>query len=232
MTEGLLNIDSSAVRKPRPVGLCQWAFPDPRGANALGLVARGGDFEPETILEAYRNGIFPWPHEDEDFLWFSPARRAVIPAGGLHISRRLRRSLRKGVFTASLDRRFAEVMAACADREEGTWITPEYQRGFRKLHELGWAHSVETWNAEGKLAGGLYGVAVGGLFAAESMFYRVDDASKAALVALMAHLEARGFLLVDVQLPTPHLERMGAITISRGEYLASIGRAVRLDVTF
>lgn len=231
MAEGLIAIDADAVRKPRPVGMCRFAFPDPRTANAFGLVGHGGDFAPATLIEAYRNGIFPWPHGDDDFLWFSPDVRAIIPVGGLHVSRRLERTLRQGRFTASLDRCFDDVVQGCAEREEGTWITPAYQEGYSRLHELGWAHSVEVWSAPDVLAGGLYGLAIGGVFAAESMFHRVSDASKAAMVALMVHLERRGFRFVDVQMPTPHLERMGAVAIPRDDYLAYLGEALELTVT-
>lgn len=232
MGAGLIAIDASATRQPQPLPASQWTFPDPRSANAFGLVARGGDFEPATLLDAYRNGMFPWPHGEEDHLWFSPELRAVIPAGGLHISRRLRRTLLQGRFTASIDREFEVVMSGCANREEGTWITPAYQDGFRRLHELGWAHSIEVWTRDGVLAGGLYGLAIGGVFFAESMFHHVTDASKAAMVALLQRVESRGLLLVDVQMPTPHLERMGALSIPRDHYLASLPRALNLNVLF
>jgi leucyl/phenylalanyl-tRNA---protein transferase len=230
--EPLIRIDTTAVRTPHPVAACRWRFPDPRRANPVGLVARGGDFEPSTLIHAYRSGIFPWPHGDEDYLWFSPDPRAVLVPGALHVSRRLRRVLRQGRFTASIDRAFLNVMEGCAGREEGTWISARYQEAYGRLHELGWAHSLEVWTQDGALGGGLYGLAIGGFFAAESMFHLVDDASKAAMVALMLHLEQRGFVLVDVQMPTPHLERMGAVTISRNDYLALLGEALAAEVTF
>jgi leucyl/phenylalanyl-tRNA--protein transferase len=220
-----MSIDASTVRHPRPVAPSQFSFPDARKAPRDGLVAHGGDLAPGTILEAYANGIFPWPHQDIDELWFSPDPRAIIPIGGLHVSRRLARTIRQGRFSASIDRAFGEVLSECAARDEGTWISAGYRSAYLALHEAGWAHSFEVWIGS-RLAGGLYGIAVGTLFGAESMFHRVTDASKLAMVAMMQYLEPRGFTLVDVQLLTPHLARMGAMEMPREEYLVRSRAAV------
>lgn len=230
MGEKLIAIDTSQVRKPRPVEASRWAFPHPQTANPLGLVAQGGDFAPGTLVAAYRQGIFPWPHGEEDYLWFSPGVRAIIPAGGLHVSRRLRRRLRQGVFRASIDHAFGAVLDGCSDREEGTWITPAYRAAYERLHELGHAHSFEVWTQDGRLAGGLYGLATGGVFAGESMFHSVTDGSKAAMVAMMQHIEGQGFAFADVQMPTDHLLRMGARQVRRDDYLEALAEAVSRDV--
>jgi len=208
-------------------------FPDPRRAGADGLLAVGGDLEPATLVAAYRAGIFPWPVEDVDLAWWSPDPRAVIPLDGLHVSRRLAQTLRQARFRVTIDGDFGGVVAACADRgEAATWITPALRTAYERLHALGWAHSVEVWTPDGALAGGLYGVTVGGLFAAESMFHRVRDASKIALVALVQQCRAAGLVLLDVQMPSAHLESMGAVTLPRREYLRRLGAAVDLAVNF
>jgi leucyl/phenylalanyl-tRNA--protein transferase len=195
-------------------------FPDPRSAPADGPLAWGGDLRVDTLLEAYREGIFPWPADHGPVWWWSPDPRAVILPGGLHISRSLRRTLRRGGLACSSDRAFADVIAACADRpDEGTWITADMQDAYVQLHEHGAAHSVEVWRGDGELVGGLYGVAIGRLFCGESMFHRVDDASKVAMVATMRVLERGGFVLFDVQLPTAHLTSMGAVVVERDLYL-------------
>ena len=208
-------------------------FPDPRRAGADGLLAVGGDLEPATLVAAYRAGIFPWPVEDVDLAWWSPDPRAVIPLDGLHVSRRLAQTLRQARFRVTIDGDFGGVVAACADRgEAATWITPALRTAYERLHALGWAHSVEVWTPDGTLAGGLYGVTVGGLFAAESMFHRVRDASKIALVALVQQCRTAGLVLLDVQMPSAHLESMGAVTLPRREYLRRLGAAVDLAVNF
>jgi leucyl/phenylalanyl-tRNA--protein transferase len=226
-----LDIDTRLVRQPRPVEPSRFRFPDPRQAPRDGFVAHGGDLAPGTVLEAYANGIFPWPHQDVDELWFSPDPRAVIPIAGLHVARRLARRLRQGRLALSIDRAFEEVVSACAARPEGTWITPGYRRAYAALHESGWAHSFEVWSG-GDLAGGLYGIAVGGLFGAESMFHRARDASKVAMAAMWQHMAERIFAVIDVQLLTPHLARMGAIEIPREEYLRMVERAVAMPQRF
>jgi leucyl/phenylalanyl-tRNA---protein transferase len=203
----------------------------PEAADEHGLLAIGGDLRPETLRDAYRHGVFPWFDEMTPICWWSPDPRTVLPLDGLHVSRRLARTLRSGRFTVTVNRDFADVIRGCAEREEGTWITSEMVTAYERLHALGHAHSVEVWQA-GELAGGLYGVAVGGLFAGESMFHRRTDASKVALVVLVARLRERGFVLFDVQMTTPHLTRMGAVEISRAEYLKRLQEAIALDVSF
>jgi leucyl/phenylalanyl-tRNA--protein transferase len=154
-------------------------------ADETGLVAIGGDLRSERLLQAYRSGVFPWYDENEPICWWSPDPRAIFELDGLHISRRLRRTLRSGRFTVTVDGDFAGVIRGCAEgRDEGTWITPEMIQAYEELHALGYAHSIEAWQ-EGELAGGVYGVAIGGFFAGESMFARRSDASKVALVHLV-----------------------------------------------
>ncbi len=206
-------------------------MPDPRTAVPPGIVAAGGDLAPGTVLAAYRRGIFPWPDVAGRLLWWSPDPRAVMPVDGMHQSRRLRRVRRQGRFRITRDRACADVIAACGERGEGTWITPAMRATYTELHAHGWVHSIEVW-ADDTLAGGVYGVAIGGLFAAESMFHRVTDASKVALAELVEHLGARGFALLDVQLPTPHLTSLGVVEIPREEYLRRLRAALALPVAF
>jgi leucyl/phenylalanyl-tRNA---protein transferase len=197
-------------------------------------VAVGGDLEPGTLLEAYRNGLFPMPLQPDGLLaWWSPDPRGVIFPDDFHVSRTLRRSCRR--FEVRVDSAFEAVIDACADpsRPHG-WITPEMRQAYARLHELRWAHSVETWH-EGSLVGGVYGVAIGGFFAGESMFHRRSDASKAALAALMSLLaegaaDRCGERFVDVQWLTPHLARLGGSEVSRRRYLELLDRAVQLPL--
>lgn len=199
-------------------------FPPPEAAlrEPDGLLAAGGDLAPERLLAAYRRGIFPWYEAGQPILWWSPDPRTVIFPHELHVPRRFRRELAGGTFTASCDNDFAAVIRACArrdDPEQGTWITPEMITAYERLHALGHAHSVETWRDD-TLVGGLYGVAVGRAFCAESMFSRVSNGSRAALTHLAAVLEAHGFRVIDCQLPSPHLARLGARDLPRREFLA------------
>jgi leucyl/phenylalanyl-tRNA--protein transferase len=226
-------VDIAVRPTPPPVRLppCRFRFPDPARADADGLLGEGGDLEPSTLIEAYRRGVFPWPAEGHELLWWSPDPRAILPLDGLHVSRRLARTLRQARFQATLNAAFEEVIAACADREQ-TWITPALRAAYVRLHHAGWAHSVEVWGPDGALAGGLYGVAVGALFAAESMFHRARDASKVAVVALVHHARRVGARLVDVQMPSPHLASVGARTIPRRQYLALVSAAVARPVRF
>lgn len=208
-------------------------FPDPRSAPADAPLAWGGDLEPETLLDAYRHGIFPWPTSDGAICWWSPDPRALIPLARVHVSRSLRRTLRSGRFQCTQDTAFAEVVAGCADRwPDGTWITPAIARAYSRLHQLGHAHSVEVWDADGALVGGIYGVAVGAAFSGESMFHRATDASKVALVELAARLQAGGFRLLDAQLPTPHLASMGAVAVPRSVFLRLLGMAAVVPAVF
>lgn len=209
-------------------------FPPAELASPEGLIGVGGELTPEWLLDAYRHGIFPWPFNDEQLAWWSPDPRAIFELDGFHVSRRLARTVRSGRFSASCDRAFAEVMEGCAtaqNRRFGTWITPAMKAAYQRMHELGCAHSIEVWH-EGKIAGGTYGLAIGGLFAAESMFYRVRDASKVALVHLISHLNARGYALLDIQQLTPHTESLGAVEISRRAYLNRLAQAIDQAVTF
>jgi leucyl/phenylalanyl-tRNA---protein transferase len=209
-------------------------FPSAEDADSDGIIGFGGDLAPEWLLDAYRHGIFPWPASEPGYpmLWWSPDPRAIFEFERFHVPRRLRRIVESGRFTITLDRDFAGVIGGCAtvqDRRRGTWITPAMKSAYTRLHELGHAHSVEAWH-EGRLAGGVYGVAVGGLFAAESMFYRVAEASKVALVRLVEHLERQGYSLLDIQQLTPHTERFGAIEIPRREYLKRLAKALKKTV--
>jgi leucyl/phenylalanyl-tRNA--protein transferase len=216
---------------PARLPACRFRFPDPASADADGLVAHGGDLEPSTLLDAYRHGIFPWPYDETSLLWWSPDPRAVLPLDALHVSRRLARTLRGERFRVTINAAFAAVIDGCAAREE-TWITPALRAAYVRLHGLGWTHSVEVWDAEGGLAGGLYGVAIGSFFAAESMFHRARDASKVALVALVEHARRVGITLLDVQVPSPHLASLGAQAIPRREYLTRLAAALDRRVLF
>jgi leucyl/phenylalanyl-tRNA--protein transferase len=228
---GVIEVFVSPTPPPAALPPCRFRFPDPARADAEGLLAEGGDLEPSTLIAAYRAGIFPWPYDDHELLWWSPDPRAILPLDGLHVSRSLARLLRQGRFRVTLNAAFPQVIAGCADREE-TWITPALRAAYERLHGLGWAHSVEVWGPDGTLAGGLYGVAVGALFSAESMFHRVTDASKVAMVALVDRLRQRGFVLLDTQWVTDHLTQFGAIEIPRSEYLQLLQKALRVDARF
>jgi leucyl/phenylalanyl-tRNA--protein transferase len=186
-----------------------------------------GDLAPQTLLAAYAMGIFPMADRRGNIAWFAPDPRAIIELDGLKVSRSLRGVLARGVFEVTLDRAFRDVIEACADRKEGTWISAEILEAYCELHRVGFAHSVEIWK-DGELVGGLYGVAMGGVFCGESMFYRVSDASKVALVWLVERMRARGFAMLDVQFLTGHLRRMGAIEIPRVEYERRLREAIVL----
>lgn len=200
------------------------AFPHPGAAlnSPEGLLAAGGDLSPQRLLAAYSRGIFPWYEDGQPILWWSPDPRAVLEPAGLHVSRSLRKTLRSGRYSVTFDRDFPAVIRGCAaprDGHGGTWITSEMDRAYRELHALGHAHSVETWH-EGRLAGGLYGIALGRMFFGESMFSRQPDASKVALVHLARQMQARGFVLIDCQLPSAHLSRLGSHLMPRQQFLA------------
>jgi leucyl/phenylalanyl-tRNA--protein transferase len=184
----------------------------------------------ELLLQGYRLGVFPMAMESGAIEWFSPDPRAILPLEDFHVPHALRGLLRKKLFETKIDTAFSDVIEACAKRED-TWINREIIESYVRLHELGYAHSVEAW-ANGKLAGGLYGVAIGGVFFGESMFHRVTDASKIALVALVQHLRAKKFVLLDTQWLTPHLQQFGGIEISRNHYLRLLSRAVELPRKF
>jgi len=205
-----------------------WDFHDPTPVPD-DLVALGADLAPGTLLRAYRSGYFPMPLEDE-LGWFSPVRRGILPLSGLRVSRSLRRSVAR--FEVRVDTAFADVVAGCADpARPHSWITDDVSAAYQCLHALGWAHSVETWR-DGVLVGGLYGVAIGGLFAGESMFHRVTDASKVALVALVDLLadDYGDRRLLDVQWRTPHLASLGVVEIPRAAYLRRLAAALDLPL--
>ena len=185
---------------------------------------------PEILLQGYRLGVFPMAMEDGSIEWFSPDPRGVLPLDRFHAPHALAQLLRKGVFQIRINTSFTEVMRRCAEREE-TWINGEIIASYTRLHQLGHAHSVETWKDD-QLVGGLYGVALGGAFFGESMFHEVTDASKVALAALVDRLRAKSFILLDTQWLTPHLARFGAVEISRRQYMHLLGRAVVLSCNF
>ena len=195
--------------------------------EAGGLVAFGADLKPATLVDAYRRGIFPWPHPGVALPWFSPDPRAIVPLDGMRISRSLRQRLRRCGWSTTVDVAFDAVMAACADRPsgEGTWITRDMRHAYTRLARLGWVRSVEVWEGD-ELVGGLYGLAIGGCFTGESMFHRASDASKVALAALVDRWREAGGAFVDVQLPTEHLTTLGAVEVPRKEYLSRL-EAVR-----
>ena len=186
--------------------------------------------EPEILLQGYRLGVFPMAMKDGSIEWFSPTRRGIIPLENFRLPHTAQRLWKRQVFEIKVDRAFAEVVWACAQRAE-TWINDEIIISFERLHRLGHAHSVEAWQ-KGKLAGGLYGVAIGGAFFGESMFYRVTDASKVALAALVERLRERRFALLDTQWLTPHLEQFGAVEIPRIKYLELLESALALSRKF
>ncbi|WP_347882172.1 leucyl/phenylalanyl-tRNA--protein transferase [Nocardioides sp. CER19] len=209
-----------------------WLFADPDDDRYDDLVGLGADLEPGTLLAAYRRGLFPMPGDrrQDPLLWFCPVRRGVLPLDGLKVSKSLRRSARD--FEVRVDTAFDEVVTACADpsRPQG-WIDERIRTAYGDLHRLGWAHSVEAWR-DGRLAGGLYGVAVGGLFAGESMFHRETDASKVALLGLVSLLrdEHADRRLLDVQWSTPHLASLGVVEIERSDYLARLHETLALPL--
>ncbi len=207
-----------------------FAFPPVDQASPEGLLAVGGDLQPKRLLEAYRHGIFPWYSDEQPILWWSPDPRAVLLPARFHVSRSLEKTIRRGRFTITVDTCFRDVMHRCAGPRPqypggGTWITPAMIDAYTRLHHLGYAHSVESWQ-EGRLVGGVYGVALGGAFFAESMFTTVDDASKVALVFLVRRLRDAGFQLIDCQQASPHLLRFGAEDIPRTEFLRRLADAI------
>jgi leucyl/phenylalanyl-tRNA--protein transferase len=205
-------------------------FPPPEAADPSGLLAVGGDLSSARLLEAYRLGIFPWYSDDEPILWWSPDPRLVLDLDDFKISRSLRKTLKKEMFRVTFDQAFTEVIRACAavprDGQRGTWITEDMQEAYVKLHDLGYAHSVEAWLAD-ELAGGLYGVSLGKAFFGESMFHRRADASKVALANLVKHLKSWNFQFIDAQMTTAHLLRLGAKELPRRVFLKRLREALR-----
>ncbi|NIP19440.1 MAG: leucyl/phenylalanyl-tRNA--protein transferase [Xanthomonadales bacterium] len=207
-------------------------FPDPDKALDApdGLLAWGGDLDPVRLVNAYRNGIFPWYSGEQPILWWNPSMRCIIRPGDVYVSRRLARVLRSDRFRISVDTAFSEVISACAlprKDQDGTWITPRMIQAYTRLHGMGIAHSIEVWSGD-RLAGGLYGLAIGRMFFGESMFSAVSEASKVALVILCRQMQAWGFPLLDCQVCNPHLERMGAVEIAREAFLGILNAHVDL----
>jgi len=200
-------------------------FPDPRTASIDGIVAIGGDLHPDTLLLAYRQGIFPWPMQGIPLTWMCPDERAILDFAELHIPRSLAQTRRNSTLRFTIDHAFARVIAACARTKRpdqpGTWITAPMIRAYNRFHELGHAHSVEAWEGD-ELVGGLYGVETDGVFAGESMFHLRPNASKLALLHLIDHLRERGAEWIDIQVMTPHFKLLGARDIPRDEFLARL----------
>jgi leucyl/phenylalanyl-tRNA--protein transferase len=212
---------------PQPVGNSRWRFPPPEEWPDQDLVAGGADLAPATVIDAYRRGLFPMAVSGLPGVlgWWSPDPRGILPLDGMRVTRTLRQSARR--YRTAVDTCFEQVIGGCADpsREDG-WITAEFIDAYLQLHRMGWAHSVEVFDDAGRLAGGLYGVRIGRFFAGESMFHRQRDASKVALLALVAIMRESGMTLLDTQWCTEHLASLGAIEISRAEYLERLAAAL------
>jgi leucyl/phenylalanyl-tRNA--protein transferase len=213
--------------RPQPVSESRWRFPPNPDWPDGDVVAAGGDLEPATLIAAYRQGLFPMSIEASEPIlgWWSPNPRGIVPLDHLRVTKSMRQSARR--FEIRIDTCFADVIRACGDpaRESG-WITDDFIAAYTTLHKMGWAHSVEVFDREGRLAGGLYGVRINGLFAGESMFYAQRDASKVALMALVDQMRQSGMTLLDVQWRTEHLGSLGAIDVARTEYLALLANAL------
>lgn len=216
-------------RRPFAVLGRELRFPPVEQAHESGLLAVGGDLSTERLLLAYQSGIFPWPEPNTPLLWWAPPERAVIEPQNLHVGRSLRKLVRRGEFTVRADHSFAAVIRACAAvprrGQRGTWIVPAMIDAYIQLHEAGYAHSIEAYR-DGQLCGGLYGVSLGGCFFGESMFSRVDNASKVAFVVLADQLAAWGFDLIDGQVQNDHLERFGVYTIPRAEFMIRLRKSL------
>lgn len=209
-------------------------FPDVKEANLEGLLAVGGDLSPQRLLRAYREGIFPWYSENEPILWWSPDPRGVIPLNKFYINRTIQKILKRETFEIRVNTAFEEVIRSCAVREgspRSGWITEDMISAYTNLCKMGFAHSVEAWK-DGKLAGGLYGVAICGMFAGESMFHGESNASKVALCALVERMKERGYSLLDCQMVTEVTSKMGAIEISRTDYLKRLKIALKVQCSF
>lgn len=205
-------------------------FPPVESADEDGLLAVGGDLQPQSLLRAYRSGIFPWPIDEHSLLWFAPPRRAVLALEEFHVARRLGRDLRKSPFVATTNQAFRDVITRCAEvknrgTQRGTWITPELIEAYCELHRLGFCHSFESWR-DGQLVGGVYGVQIGRYFSAESSFYREPNASKAAMCSLVGFLRAEGSLWLDCQVLTPFSSSFGAKEIPRATFMEMLRAAL------
>jgi len=232
MWQASARLNRNAMTSPSPLPTSPWTFPHPSTASPEGVVGLGADLEPATLVHAYRSGIFPMPAGDDDsdlIAWWSPPQRGVLDFGDLRVSRSLRKSCR--TYRVSVNTAFRQVVEKCANLpRDGGWISPAFVDAYDQLHQLGWAHSVETWHAD-ELVGGLYGLQINGLFAGESMFHTATDASKVALVGLVSGLEACGVELLDVQWATDHLASLGVKEIARSEYLRQLNRALECDAS-
>lgn len=221
MTKGkssLVLLDPHASDEPFPPVEMAWDEPN-------GLLAFGGNLSPARLINAYKSGIFPWYNPDEPIYWWSPNPRAVLFPHKIRFSRSLRKAIRNKGYSISFDRDFAAVVQSCAEprmQDGGTWITNEMYLAYKRLHKLGKAHSVEVWNGNDELVGGLYGVATGGVFSGESMFSKERDASKVAFIALASHMQQWGYSLIDCQIENSHLMSMGAENIPRNKYLQTL----------
>lgn len=208
------------------------AFPSPNLAEEDGLLAIGGDLSPNRLLLAYQLGIFPWYNEEEPILWWSPNPRCVLYPAAIKISKSMKQLFKKQAFTVTFDNNFEQVVQQCQQRprkgQDGTWITDYMLDAYCKLWELGFAHSVEVWNQEQELVGGLYGVSIGSCFFGESMFSKVSNASKYGFITLVRQLNQWGINLIDCQIHTKHLESLGAIEISRKEFLIELKQCIKL----
>lgn len=203
-------------------------FPAREDFDEGGIIAFGGDLSPRRILAAYRAGIFPWDSYEGHILWWSPDPRLILHSNAVKLSRSLKKSIRRGHFEVRMDTAFREVLKGCAsprDEEGGTWLTPEMQQSYHRLHQQGYGHSVETW-MNGELVGGLYGLCIGTMFFGESMFARVPDASKVALLALGKYAQLKGIPVIDCQTTTPHLVSMGAVEVPRQQFFEHLDRAM------
>lgn len=215
---------------PAPCLMPITAFPPHHHALPSGLLAIGGDLSVESLVLAYTNGIFPWPHDDTEILWFSPPTRTILRFDELHVPRSLRRFLRHSPFKVTMNTAFDEVIDRCSelknrDDQTGTWITPGMKHAYSELHRAGFCHSLESWR-EDLLVGGMYGVSIGRFFAGESMFYREPNASKVALLSAIGFLQSRGISWMDCQMTTALTEQLGAKEIGRDEYLALLKEAL------
>jgi leucyl/phenylalanyl-tRNA--protein transferase len=210
----------------------EFLFPALDEASPEGIIAMGGNLSPGMLLSAYRQGIFPWYSDGEPILWWSPDPRFVLLLGDLHIPQSLKKTIKRGVYTVRSDTAFRQVIGQCGSAErpgqDGTWITAEMIQGYMRLHELGYAHSIEAWK-DGELSGGLYGISLGKAFFGESMFSLSPDSSKVCLVTLSETLSRLGFSFIDSQVETPHMLRFGAKNIPRVEYITRLGEALSCE---
>ncbi|WML34652.1 leucyl/phenylalanyl-tRNA--protein transferase [Clostridium sp. OS1-26] len=206
-------------------------FPHPSLAEEDGLLAVDGDLSPERLILAYRNGIFPWFSEDEPVLWWSPDPRFILYPKNIKVSHSMKKLLKKNTYKISFDTCFRDVISNCSNlrKESGTWITNDMIEAYCKLHELGYAHSVEAWY-EDKLVGGLYGISIGKCFFGESMFSTMSNASKAAFITLCKKLEEKEYIMVDCQVYTEHLESLGAVNVSREKFLELVEEGINVRI--